>query len=155
MPLSSKRTDSIEKVHDLTEESIAPGVKSLLMLEDDLAFADMLRVFLESNSFKVTLATDGVAGLHRVLTADFDIILCDLVMPNVPGDMFYVAVERTKKHLCKRFVFMTGYKTDPKWNGFLSKVGGPVMAKPFALADLLSTIQTVLTENALGGPETN
>ncbi len=151
MPLSRTRADSIEKVHDLTEESIAPGVKSLLILEDDLTFAEMLRVFLESNSFKVTCVTDGIEGLHRVMTTDFDIILCDLVMPNVPGDMFYVAVERIKKHLCKRFVFMTGHKTDSKWNGFLSKVGGPVMGKPFALADLLSTIQTVLTENALKG----
>ncbi len=143
--------DSIEIVHDLTKESIAPGVKSVLVLEDDSAFAEMLQVFLESNSFKVTWATDGLAGLHRVMTTDFDIILCDLVMPNVPGDMFYVAVERTKKYLCKRFVFMTGHKTDPKWNGFLSKVDGPVLGKPFALPDLLSTIQTVLTENALKG----
>lgn len=143
--------DSIEIVHDLTKESIAPGVKSVLILEDDSAFAEMLRVFLESNSFKVTWATDGLAGLHRVMATDFDIILCDLVMPNVPGNMFYVAVERTKKYLCKRFVFMTGHKTDPKWNGFLSKVDGPVLGKPFALSDLLSTIQTVLTENALKG----
>jgi hypothetical protein len=48
---------------------------------------------------------------------------------------------------------MTGHKTDPKWNGFLSKVDGPVVGKPFAPADLLSTIQTVLTENALKRPK--
>jgi DNA-binding response OmpR family regulator len=153
MQFSRKRTDSIEKVHDLTEDSIVPGVKSLLILEDDLTLTNMLRVFLESNSFTVICVTDGVEGLRRVMTTDFDIILCDLVMPNVPGDMFYVAVERTKKHLCKRFVFMTGHKTDPKWSGFLSKVDGPVIEKPFALPNLLSTIQTVLTENALNGPK--
>ncbi len=149
MPLSRQRADSIEKVHDLTKESIAPGVKSLLMLEDDLKLAEMLRAFLESHSFEVTRVADGVEGLRQVMTTDFDIILCDLEMPNVPGDMFYLAVERIQKHLCKRFVFMTGHKTDPKWNGFLAKVDSPVIGKPFALADLLSTIQTVLTENAL------
>jgi DNA-binding response OmpR family regulator len=122
-----------------------------LMLEDDSTLAEMLRIFLESNSFKVTWVTDGVGGLRRLMTTDFDIILCDLEMPKVPGDMFYVAVERTKKHLCKRFVFMTGHKTDAKWTGFLSKVNGPVLGKPFALADMLSTIQSVLTENALNG----
>ena len=153
MSVWRQRTDSIEKVHDLTKESVAPGVKSLLMLEDDLALAGMLRVFLESHSFEVTWVTDGVEGLRRAMATDFEIILCDLVMPNVPGDMFYLAVERTKKHLCRRFIFMTGHKTDPKWNGFLSKVDGPVVAKPFAPADLLSTIQTVLTENALNRPK--
>src|SRR5271166_2980952 len=149
MSLLRKGPDPIEKVHDLTKESIPPGMKSLLLLEDDLDFAEILRVFLESHSFEVTRVSDGVEGLRRVLTTDFDIILCDLVMPNVPGDMFYLAVERTKKLLCSRFVFMTGHKTDLKWNGFLSKVDCPVIGKPFALADLLSTIQTVLTENAL------
>jgi DNA-binding response OmpR family regulator len=153
MPLSRQRPDSIEKVHDLTNESIDPGLKSLLMLEDDLKVAEMLRAFLESHSFEVTMVTDGVGGLRQVMTTDFDIILCDLEMPNVPGDMFYLAVERTQKHLCKRFVFMTGYRTDPKWNGFLARVDGPVIAKPFVLADLLSTIQTVLTQNALSRPK--
>lgn len=153
MATSRQRTDSTERVHDLTKECITPGVKSVLILEDDLAFAEMLQVYLESNGFKVTSATDGVGGLRQVMANDFDIILCDLVMPNLPGDMFYLAVERTKKHLCGRFVFMTGHSTDPKWNGFLSKVDSPVVGKPFALADLLSTIQTVLTENALTRPK--
>ena len=153
MPPLQQRADSIEKVHDLTQESIAPGVKSLLMLEDDLKLAEMIRVFLEAHLFKVTWVTDGVEGLRQVMTTDFDIILCDLVMPNVPGNMFYLAVKRIKKRLSDRFVFMTGYKADPNWNEFLAKVNGPVIGKPFALADLLSAIQTVLTENALNRPK--
>ena len=153
MPLAQQRADSIEKVHDLTQETIAPGVKSLLMLEDDLKLAEIIRVFLEAHSFEVTCVTDGVEGLRQAMATDFDIILCDLMMPNVPGNMFYLAVKRIKKHLCNRFVFMTGYKTDPLWNGFLSKVDCPVIEKPFALADLLSTVQTVLTENALNCPK--
>jgi DNA-binding response OmpR family regulator len=153
MPFSQQQADSIEKVHDLTQESIAPGVKSLLMLEDDVNLAEMIRVFLEAHSFEVTWVSDGVEGLRQVMTTDFDIILCDLVMPNVPGNMFYLAVKRIKKRLSERFVFMTGYKTDPNWNGFLAKAHGPVIGKPFALADLLSTIQTVLTENELNRPK--
>lgn len=141
-----------EKVHDLTEESISPGVKSVLMLEDDPDFADLVRVFLESHPFQVTCVANGVDGLKQLMSRDFDVILCDLVMPNLPGDMFYLAVQRTKKHLCKRFVFMTGHKAEPKWTSFLSKVTGPVLGKPFHLEDLLSTIQSVLTENALESP---
>ena len=119
------------------------------MLENNLKLSQLLSAFWESHSFEVTRVIDGVEGLRQVMATDFNIILCDLEMPNVPGDMFYLAVERAQKLLCKRFVFMTGYKTDPKWNGFLAKVDGPVIGKPFALVDLLSTIKTVLTENAL------
>ena len=137
------------KVYDLTQVSIPTGVKSVLMLEDDLDFAEMLRVYLESNSFQVTCVTNGVEGLRQVLARDFDIILCDLLMPNLPGDMFHRAVERARSYLCRRFIFMTGYKADPKWTAFLSRINSPVLGKPFALEDVLSTIQTVLTENAL------
>ena len=149
MSQSQRPNRPAEQVHDLTEESVAPGVKSVLMLEDDLIFAKVVREFLESHSFEVTCVTNGVDGLREVMNKDFDIILCDLVMPNLPGDKFHYAVERTRKDLCKRFVFMTGHKADPKWDPFLSKVDGPVLEKPFSLEDLLSTIQTVLTENAL------
>ncbi|HZR19851.1 MAG TPA: response regulator [Verrucomicrobiae bacterium] len=140
-----------EAVYDVTEQSLPPGIKSVLMLEDDPQFSEMVRLFLESYPFRVTCVANGVEGLRQVMATDFDVILCDLVMPNLPGDMFYVAVQRTKKHLCKRFVFMTGFKTDPKWTKFLSTITSPVLGKPFSLADLLSTIQQVLTETALEG----
>lgn len=155
MAPTKQRKDEPEKVYDLTAQSLAPGPKSLLILEDDLAFSEMLRLFLEDHSFKVTCVANGVEGLRQVMSTDFDIIVCDLVMPNLPGDMFYLAVERTKKYLCKRFVFMTGHKTELKWHAFLSKIDGPVMEKPFAMADLVSVIQTVLTENALKSPDTD
>ena len=138
-----------EAVYDLTEESLTPGVKSILMLEDDAEFAEVVRLFLESRGLRITCVGNGVEGLRALLAADFDVILCDLVMPNLPGDMFYLAVQRTKKHLCKRFVFMSGFKTDPKWTKFLSTLNCPVLGKPFSLEDLFSTIQQVLTENAL------
>ena len=145
----SQTVDPKTKVYDLTQQSIPAGVKSVLMLEDDVDFADILRIYLESHSFEVTCVTNGADGLRQVMAKDFDIILCDLLMPNLPGDMFHFAVERAKSHLCKRFIFMTGYKADPKWTGFLSKIRSPVLGKPFGLEDMLSTIQTVLTENAL------
>jgi DNA-binding response OmpR family regulator len=142
-----------EAVYDLTAQSLAPGVKSMLILEDDPDFSEMLRLFLQDSSFKVTCVANGVDGLRQVMNNDFDVIVCDLVMPNLPGDMFYRAVERTKKRLCKRFVFITGHRSEPKWHEFLSKIGGPVLEKPFKMADLVSTIQTLLTENALQSPD--
>lgn len=141
-------------VHDLTAQSITAGLKSVLLLEDDVAFAEILCTFLESHSFQVTRVTNGVDGLRLILTNDFDIILCDLVMPHLPGDKFHLAVQRARQHLCNRFVFMTGHKAESRWDTFLSQVNNPVLEKPFALSDLLSTMETVLTENALNSPQT-
>jgi DNA-binding response OmpR family regulator len=133
-----------EQVYDLTSESVPPPATSILILEDDLDFSEMLEALLEDCGYQVTRVTSGVEGIREIMAADFDLILCDLVMPNLPGDMFYLAVQRTKPHLCKRFLFMTGHQADPKWDGFIRMVGGVVIWKPFALPDLLARMHEVL-----------
>jgi len=71
------------------------------------------------------------------------VILCDMMMPTLPGDMFYLAVERMRPHLCDRFIFMTGYKGDGKVADFIKKVNGTILNKPFLVDDLLEMIAFV------------
>jgi CheY-like chemotaxis protein len=137
-----------EVVYEMPHDSVKPRIKSVLMLEDDLALAEMVRVFLESNFCRVTHVTNGAEGLRKILDKDFDILLCDMVMPALPGDMFYLAVERAKKHLCSRFVFMTGHQADPKYDEFIRKVKGPMLWKPFLLSDLLSMLERTVEKNS-------
>jgi CheY-like chemotaxis protein len=127
-----------------TGARIFGGPKSVLLLEDEGAFTDILKTYLELNGYVVTCAGNGVDGLKLVMASDFDCIICDMMMPNLPGDMFYIAVERTKPHLCKRFVFMTGYKGEKKIEDFIRKIQGVLMWKPFEMHDLLDTMQLVL-----------
>jgi hypothetical protein len=61
--------------------------------------------------------------------------------------MFYLAVERTKPHLCKRFIFMTGHRGDPKIDEFIRRVKGLMLWKPFEMYMLTEAIQTVLKKN--------
>jgi two-component system, OmpR family, response regulator QseB len=141
----------IENLHDITAEILLPRTRSVLILEDDLSFAQVIGLFLSNHSFEVCCVPNGVEGLECVMDRDFDVILCDLGMPNLPGDMFHLAVQRARAHLTERFIFMTGQISDPRWAGFLSKTTNPVIEKPFSLEGLLSTIQTLLTTIELKG----
>lgn len=136
-----------ERVMENPESQITQESKSVLMLEDDASFSEILRDFLESNSFSVQCAANGAEGLRQIVDKDFDIIVCDLVMPHLPGDMFYLAVQRAKPHLCKRIVFMSGYQANPKWNKFIRTMKAPVLWKPFLLRDLLVVIDRILEKN--------
>jgi DNA-binding response OmpR family regulator len=127
--------------------------RSVLLLEDDDQFATILQEFLESYSCKVTRVKDGVEGLRRIVTTDFDLILCDMVMPTFPGDKFYIAVERVKPALCHRFIFMTGHKADPKWDSFIRSVHGLMLWKPFQMHDLLMAMRTVFRRSRLSEME--
>ena len=127
------------------KDSGAP--RSVLLLEDDDEFAEMVREFLETCEFEVTVVRDGVQGLKKVMERDFDVIVCDLLMPNLPGDMFYVGVERVRPHLANRFIFITGHQNHPKFAEFVRKTRALTLYKPFQLHVLLETIQVSLKKS--------
>jgi CheY-like chemotaxis protein len=132
-----------EKTHDLDEQVRRAARKNVLILDDDFAFADLTRLYLEANGYSVELAADGVQGIKKIMVTDYSVILCDMVMPNLAGDMFYTAVERVKPHLCRRIVFVTGHQGDRKVNEFIRKVGGLILWKPFQPHVLIETIEAL------------
>lgn len=115
----------------------------LLLLEDNDELAASLEEYLDLYSCITVRVTNGAEGLRRILKQPFDFILCDMIMPGFPGDMFYLAVERVKPALCKRFVFMTGERGDPKWETFVAQIGGVLLWKPFHMNALLHALHTV------------
>lgn len=140
MPPSSPRQIS------LPEKYSGMQTKRVLLLEDDEQFQEIMKEFLESNFFDVVAVRNGVEGVQEILKTDFDVIVCDMMMPTLPGDMFYLAVERMRPHLCKRFVFITGYRGNPKITEFIKKVNGTILIKPFHVDDLLETVAFVMMQ---------
>jgi len=128
------------------QQSILPEIiesmqtKRILLLEDDEDFRNIIKEFLESRFYDVVTVKNGVEGVREIMASDFEVILCDMMMPTLPGDMFYLAVERMRPHLCDRFIFMTGYKGDGKIGDFLKKINGTILTKPFLVDDLLEMI---------------
>jgi CheY-like chemotaxis protein len=123
--------------------AMAVNGKKVLLLEDDASFKEIMQCFLTENDFSVVAVQNGVEGVHEVLASDFEVILCDMLMPTLPGDMFFRAVERMRPHLCDRFIFMTGYRGNSKVNEFIAGVNGTVLTKPFHVDDLLELIAFV------------
>ena len=119
-------------------------IKSILLLDDDIELADTLKALLDSRNFVVTTATNGLEGLREIMDMDFDVIICDMLMPTMPGDKFYVAVKKTKPHLADRFLFVTAHADHPKVNAFLGSIDALVMFKPVLTDDLVRMISLVL-----------
>ena len=139
------RSDSSpgEKTHDLDKVARWAAQRKVLIVDDDFAFADMTRMILEEHGYQVELAADGVQGIKKIMVSDYSVILCDMVMPHLAGDMFYTAIERVKPHLCRRFVFVTGHQGDRKVDEFVRKVRGLVLWKPFQTPILIETLRAV------------
>jgi two-component system NtrC family sensor kinase len=141
---------SDEKAYDLSDPQPTPGVKTIrriLLLEDDLECIDLLNAFLTPQGFEIIHVTNGGEGLRKTMATDFDIIICDMMMPTFPADMFYMAVERIKPHLSQRFIFMTGNTGNPRYDGFVRKKRGFVLWKPFILSDMQIVVNHILNHN--------
>ena len=134
-----------QKVYDVTADPEEDQLcKTILLVEDDAQFSQILKEYLESFDYSVTVACDGVQGMKRIMEKDFDLIICDLLMPNLPGDMFYIGVERVKPQLAKRFIFITGHQNNPKIAEFVKKVRALTLFKPFEMHVLIETIGAAL-----------
>ena len=145
----SENPATVDLSESFTVAGRADRQRKILLLEDDPEFRTIMREFLESHGYQVIAVENGVEGVHEVLSNEFEVILCDMMMPTLPGDMFYRAVERTRPHLCDRFIFMTGHRGSPKVNEFIRSVNGTMLAKPFQVDDLLEMIAFVQVRMAL------
>jgi DNA-binding response OmpR family regulator len=137
-----------EKTHEIPDELVTPDPRKVLVVEDDAVLSNLLKDFLEMRNFRVTQVSGGAEGVQKIMATDYDVILCDMIMANFPGDMFYRAVERVRPHLCKRFIFMTGHAGDTRIDTFIRGVRGLMLWKPFELPQVLEAIQAILRKSS-------
>lgn len=151
---SAPRPQPIEpKVYELTDGTDDPSnpedrlPKSVLLLDDDPELAQMLEAYLTAQGYEVTCALNGVEGMKIIMAQDFAVIICDLLMPNLAGDMFYLAVTKVKPAMARRFVFISGHQANPKWESFIRSSQAPVLWKPFPSHDLLTCVEVVARQS--------
>jgi DNA-binding response OmpR family regulator len=119
-------------------------IKNVLLVDDDEALANTLKLLLESHNFIVTTACNGADALREIVAFDFDVIICDMMMPKMAGDMFYLGVQKVKPHLISRFLFVTGHADNPKVDTFLKSIDANVIFKPVLTEELVRMISFVL-----------
>ena len=120
-------------------------IMNILVVDDNVQIADMLKMLLEARDFVVTTVQDGLSALKEVMDLDYDVIICDIEMPKMPGDMFYLATQKLKPELAKRFVFVTGHGDNPRVEAFLKQVDGLVIFKPVHTGELINMVSLVLS----------
>jgi DNA-binding response OmpR family regulator len=126
----------------------APGEKTgqhVLVLEDDPSVQTLMRKQLTAHGFKVTIATDGLDGLMKLETLKPDILLCDVMMPNLDGIEFVKAIKQNTATNKIPVIFLTA-KTDPRSMIEGINVGARFyVTKPFQIDDLLTKVRRALS----------
>jgi len=121
-----------------------PGQIHILILEDEPAVQTLLRKQLQANGFKVTVAADGLDGLMKLEQLQPDLMICDVMMPNLDGIEFVRAIKNNQITQKIPVIFLTA-KTDPRSMIEGINVGARFyVTKPFQIDDLLTKVRRAL-----------
>ena len=113
-------------------------MSKILIIEDEVAIADLEKDYLELSGFEVAMEHAGDSGLARALAEDFDLIVLDLMLPGMDG--FEVCRQiREKKDIP---VIMVSAKKDDidKIHG-LGLGADDYMTKPFSPSELVARVK--------------
>jgi DNA-binding response OmpR family regulator len=116
--------------------------KTILLVEDDQNFGDVLRSYLEMHDYNVELATDGEQGFKKYNTGDYALCILDVMMPIKDG--FTLAKEIREKDKDIPIIFLTAKSLkEDVLEGF--KIGADdYITKPFNSEELLLRVQAIL-----------
>jgi PAS domain S-box-containing protein len=114
----------------------------LLVVDDEIAIGRTIAIAL-GDAFEVTTATSGREALALLESGgrEFDVVLCDLMMPDVSGMDVYERIVVHAPALAHRFVFVTGGAFTDRARAFVERVQTPVIEKPFDLGALLHLLR--------------
>ena len=120
-------------------------LKAILLVDDDKQLATALQWILADENFLVDVAFDGEDALLKVKAHQYDAVICDLRMPRLRGDQFYLQAKDLRPDLADCFIFITGYATDPQVRTFLIENEVKFLVKPFPIKGLISCVKELLS----------
>jgi DNA-binding response OmpR family regulator len=114
----------------------------ILLVEDERAIADLIERGLAAEGYPVTCAYDGIEGERLALSADFDIVLLDVLLPKRSGLEVLTAI-RTERPELPVILLTARSETENKVEG-LNLGADDYLTKPFAFDELLARIRAQL-----------
>ena len=108
---------------------------TILIVDDEIGITRGLARLLRRDGHRVDTAGNGRQALALLQAQEYDLILCDLRMPELDGPGLYHALESRQPDVLPRFIFLTGDTLSPEAEVFLEHVGVPRLTKPFSAAE--------------------
>ncbi|WP_144510109.1 response regulator transcription factor [Bacillus sp. FJAT-22090] len=128
-------------------------MKQILLIEDDISIAELQRDYLEINNFHVDIQHTGDAGLQMALKEHFDLIILDIMLPEVNG--FEICKQiRSVKNI--PILFVSAKKEDIDKIRGLGLGADDYITKPFSPSELVARVKAHLERyERLAGNQTH
>lgn len=113
----------------------------ILIVEDEIAIAELEKDYLELSDFEVEIETKGDLGLKKALSEEFDLIILDLMLPNMDGFELCKEIRASKN---TPIIMVSAKKDDIDKIRGLGLGADDYMTKPFSPSELVARVKAHL-----------
>jgi CRP-like cAMP-binding protein/CheY-like chemotaxis protein len=125
---------------------ILAGMKKVLVIDDNLELLENTSELLELSNYKVFTASNGKIGVEQALANKPDLILCDIMMPELDGYGVLHMVHKSIELQDIPFIFLTAKAEKNDIRKGMSLGADDYIPKPFDATDLLTTVENRLNK---------
>ena len=123
---------------------------SILLIEDEPNIVSVIKRGLSDHGFEISVATNGLTGLQMVLEHTFDLIILDVMLPNIDGIQICKRIRENNQTL--PILMLTALDSTENIVTGLDSGADDYMVKPFNMAELAARLRTLLRRK--GGENT-
>jgi two-component system cell cycle response regulator CpdR len=116
--------------------------KSILVADDEPSVREFVERALTHGGFEVTAVPDGNAALEALGKKKFDLLLTDIVMPDLDG--IALSLKAAKDYPDMKIVMMSGYANQRQRAHNLDFLAHEVVSKPFTLDEIIKRVKAAL-----------
>ncbi|HPU62941.1 MAG TPA: response regulator transcription factor [Mobilitalea sp.] len=116
-------------------------MKRILIIEDEIAIAELEKDYLELSGFQVEVETTGDIGVERALKEDFNLIILDLMLPNMDG---FEICRRIREEKNIPVIMVSAKKEDIDKIRGLGMGADDYITKPFSPSELVARVKAHL-----------
>ena len=127
-------------------------MSKILIVEDEVAIAELEKDYLELSGFDVVMQHTGDAGLKAALNEDFNLIILDLMLPNVDG---FEICKKVREKKNTPIIMVSAKKEDIDKIRGLGLGADDYMTKPFGMMELIARVKALLRRTKESGKNDN
>lgn len=110
----------------------------ILIVEDDTSIAELVRDYLAVNGFECDIAADGIKGLETALNNDYDLIILDIMLPELDG---FAILSRIREAKDIPVILLTAKKEEIDKIRAFGLGADDYMTKPFSPGELVARVK--------------
>ncbi|MBD8082965.1 response regulator transcription factor [Chryseobacterium caseinilyticum] len=123
-------------------------MKKIILIEDETSVVSFIKKGLQENGYEISVAFDGLTGAKLVKENDFDLVILDIMLPEMNGLEVCKEIRKTNKHV--PILFLTALGTSENIVLGLESGGDDYLVKPFKFIELVARIKSLLRRSNKG-----